>query len=265
MLTAILLYLLLGAAAGLLAGLLGVGGGLVIVAVLVWLLPTQGIPVAQLMHVALATSLASIVLTGISSARAHHRRGSVIWRGVSWLVPGLLLGGVLGAAFATTLPGTVLRAGVAAFCLLAALQMAFGRTRNVVDGAEIGTAPLLSLAGVGIGAVSALVGIGGGSLTVPLLVWLGAAPVRAVGTSSACGVAIGLSSAIGYSQLGPPPGVLPPGSYGYVYLPAAIGIAAASILMAPLGTRLAHRIGGVGLRRVFAVFLLAAGLSVLLR
>lgn len=259
------MYLALGAAAGLLAGLLGVGGGLVIVAVLVWLLPAQGIPGPLVMHVALATSLASIVLTGISSAWAHNRRGSVMWRSVGWLVPGLLVGGMLGAAFATTLSGDVLRAGVAGFCLLAALQMGFGRVRSGADGPGTAAAPLLGLAGAGIGAVSALVGIGGGSLTVPLLVWLGAPPVRAVGTSSACGVAIGVSSAIGYSQLGPPAGALPAGSVGYVFLPAALGIATASILMAPLGTRLAHRIGGTALRRVFALFLLAAGLSVLLR
>ena len=101
--SALLWYLALGAAAGLLAGLLGVGGGLVIVATLVWLLPAQGIAEAQVMHVALATSLASIVLTGLSSAYAHHRRRGVLWRSVAWLVPGLLAGGLLGAAFATTL------------------------------------------------------------------------------------------------------------------------------------------------------------------
>jgi uncharacterized membrane protein YfcA len=258
-------YLALGAAAGLLAGLLGVGGGLVIVAALVWLLPSQGIPGEHAMHVALATSLASIVLTGLSSARAHHLRGSVLWPSVRWLVPGLLLGGVLGAAFATALAGETLRWIVAGFCFLAAAQLAFGQVRGHGDRADAPASPGLSLAGIGIGATSAVVGIGGGSLTVPLLVWLGVAPVRAVGTSSACGVAIGVASAAGYVGLGPAPGVLPAWSLGYVYLPAAIGIALASILAAPWGTRLAHRLSGGALKRVFALFLVAAGLAVALR
>lgn len=258
-------YLALGAVAGLLAGLLGVGGGLVIVATLVWLLPAQGIPEAHVMHVALATSLASIVLTGISSARAHHLRGSVLWPSVRWLVPGLLLGGVVGAIFATTLSGETLRYVVAGFCYLAGLQLAFGQTRAEGSPGAVPTSPGLSAAGVGIGAVSAVVGIGGGSLTVPLLVWLGVAPVRAVGTSSACGVAIALAAAAGYVGLGPPAGTLPAGSWGYIYLPAAAGIALASILAAPWGTRLAHRLSGTTLKRVFALFLVAAGTAVLLR
>ena len=119
----------------------------------------------------------------------------------------------------------------------------------------------MSVAGGGIGALSALVGIGGGSMTVPLLVWRGVKPVRAVGTSSACGVAIGLSSALGYA-LHAPAGALPAHAIGYVYLPAAIGVAAASVLAAPWGTRLAHRLSGDALRRIFALFLLAVGLSV---
>lgn len=255
-------FALLGLAAGLLAGLLGVGGGLVIVAALVWMLPGQGIPPQHVMHVALATSLASIVLTGLSSARSHHRRGSVMWPSVAWLVPGLLVGGVLGTVFATGLQGATLRWIVAAYCFLAAAQLAFGGVRGDGNRPDAPASIGLALAGLGIGAVSAVVGIGGGSLTVPLLVWLGVAPVRAVGTSSACGVAIAVASASSYVGLGPEPGALPPGALGYVYLPAAIGIALASILAAPWGTRLAHRLSGSALKRVFALFLVAAGLMV---
>jgi uncharacterized protein len=263
--SAIAIYLALGAAAGLLAGLLGVGGGLVIVATLVWILPAQGIAEQHVMHVALATSLASIVLTGISSARAHHQRGSVMWRSVAWLVPGVLVGGWLGAAFATTLRGDTLQVAGAGFCFLAAAQLAFGQPRARHPSSGPPASPALTGAGVGIGALSAIVGIGGGSLTVPLLVWLGATPVRAVGTSSACGVAIGLAAAAGYVGLGPPTGELPAGSWGYVYLPAAAGVAVASILAAPWGARLAHRLSGSALKRVFALFLVAAGSAVLLR
>lgn len=262
MLSALLLYALLGIAAGLLAGLLGIGGGLVLVVALVWALPLQGVPQDAAMHSALATSLASIVLTGLSSARAHHRRGSVRWASVRWLVPGMLLGGWLGSWFAVGLDGAVLRYAVAGYCLLAALQIGFGRQRERAPHADP-RGPVLSMAGVGIGAVAAVVGIGGGSMTVPLLVWLGVAPVRAVGTSAACGVAIALASAVGYASLAQVSG-MPAASLGYVYLPAAAGIAAASVLAAPWGTRLAHRIGAAALRRVFALFLALVGLSLLL-
>ena len=124
-----LIYPVLGACAGLLAGLLGVGGGLVIVAALAWLLPLQGVPAEQVMQVALATSLGSIIFTGLSSARSHQRRGSVLWPSVWRLVPGLLIGAALGSHFATTLSSETLRYVVAGFCLLAGSQLAFGTPR----------------------------------------------------------------------------------------------------------------------------------------
>ena len=258
-----LLVPLLGVVAGILAGLLGIGGGLVLVAALAWLLPLFGVPQDAAMHAALASSLASIVLTAASSARAHARRGSVLWSTVAWMVPGLLLGAWLGSGLAVALDDGVLRWIVAVYCLVAAWQIGFGRTRAPADGTEV-AAPRgwpMSLAGGGIGALSAVVGIGGGSMTVPLLVWRGVKPVRAVGTSSACGVAIGLSSALGYAMHAPA-GALPAHAIGYVYLPAAIGVALASVLSAPWGTRLAHRLSGEALRKVFALFLLLVGLTV---
>jgi len=258
------MFPLLGIVAGVLAGLLGVGGGLVLVAALAWLLPLHGIPREAAMHAALASSLASIVLTAASSAYAHHGRGSVLWPTVKWMVPGLLLGGWLGSGIAVRLDDQVLRWVVAGYCVLAALQLLFGKTR-AGDAAALARAPTglpMSAAGVGIGAMSAVVGIGGGSMTVPLLVWRGVVPVRAVGTSSACGVAIGLASALGYA-LHAPAGALPEHAIGYVYLPAAIGVAAASVLAAPYGMRLAHRISGLALKRIFAAFLIAVAVSLL--
>jgi hypothetical protein len=251
-----LLYPALGLAAGLLAGLLGVGGGLVLVAALVLFLPTQGVPASAAMHAALATSLASVVITSLASARAHAARGSVAWPSVRWLAPGLLLGGWLGSALATRLPGDSLKLFVVGYCVVAAVQLLVGMPRAHADDARAPRGPWLALAGVAIGGVSALVGIGGGSMTVPLLVFLGLAPVRAVGSSSACGVAIGLAAAAGYATHAPAAD-MPAGSLGYVYLPAAIGISLTSAWMAPRGAALAHRIGGVALRRVFALFLLA--------
>lgn len=258
------MFPLLGAVAGVLAGLLGVGGGLVLVGALAWLLPLYGIPKEAAMHAALASSLASIVLTAASSAYAHHGRGSVLWPTVKWMVPGLLLGGWLGSGIAVKLDDQVLRWVVAGYCLLAAAQLLFGKTRVGAEGvmASPPTGLAMTVAGTGIGAVSAVVGIGGGSMTVPLLVWRGIAPVRAVGTSSACGVAIGLASAVGYA-LHAPAGALPEYSVGYVYLPAAIGVAVASVLSAPYGMRLAHRISGLALKRVFALFLITVAVTLL--
>jgi len=252
----IAIYLLLGAAAGWLAGLLGIGGGLIIVAALAWLLPTRGIPIDATMHVALATALATIVFTALSSTRAHRRRGSVRWPLVAWLAPGLLIGGSLGAVAATWLPSHVLAVMVALYCLLSAWQLAYGQTRAATDRAdEVGRA-LLAVAGGIIGIVSAIVGIGGGSMTVPLLVWRGVAPVQAVGTSAACGFAIAIASAAGYAMAPRAADVaLPPGMLGFIFWPAALAMALASILTAPFGASMAHRLSPMRLRQVFAVFL----------
>lgn len=264
MIVPVVIFLALGAIAGVLAGLLGVGGGLVLVAALAWLLPGMGIPQEAAMHAALASSLASIVLTAAASARAHARRGSVLWPTVAWMVPGLLVGGWLGSAVAVHIDDGLLRWIVAGYCFLAAAQLLFGGTRAQDGaGATVPRGVPMTAAGLGIGAISAVVGIGGGSMTVPLLVWRGVVPVRAVGTSSACGVAIGLASALGYA-LHAPPGALPAHAIGYVYLPAAVGVAAASVFAAPYGTRLAHYLRGGTLKRVFAGFLVLVGTSLLL-
>lgn len=259
---ALLIYLALGASAGLLAGLLGVGGGLILVAGLAWLLPLHGIPATQVMPVALATSLASIVLTGLSSARAHHRRGSVGWPMVAWLGPGLALGAWIGVDLALLFSSATLRRIVAGYCLLTAAQMALTRTPVTHATRPEPRGFGLSLAGAGIGAVSAVVGIGGGSMTVPLLVWRGVDTVRAVATSSVCGVAIALASASRFA-LHAVPMAMPRGVVGYVFVPAALAIALASVGLAPLGAALAHRLGGPRLSKVFALFLVAIGASLL--
>ena len=252
-------YPLIGAAVGVLAGLLGVGGGLLIVAALAWLLPLQGVPSESTLHVALATSLGSIVLTALSSGASHHRRGAVLWTSVAWLVPGMLLGGWLGAQMAGTLDTDKLRAGVAIFCVVAAGQLWHGQRQDRESANSTAPrGPLLSAAGVAIGAVSALVGIGGGSLTVPLLIARGARAVHAVGTSSVCGFCIGVASAVGYATLSPPAD-LGTSFVGYLYWPGALLIALASVWFAPLGVRVAHAMQGHHLQRLFAAFLLTMG------
>jgi uncharacterized membrane protein YfcA len=257
-----LLYPALGVVAGLLAGLLGVGGGLVLVGALALLLPTQGVPAPIAMQAALATSLASVIATAAASAWAHARRGAVLWRYVAWLVPGLLVGAWLGGRFATGLDGHVLRWFVVGYCLLAATQLALDLPRPRAGAAarpQGAAGAWLAGAGALIGAVSAVVGIGGGSMTVPLLVWRGVPPVRAVASSSACGVAIGLSAAASYASARGAES-MPAGSLGYVFVPAAIGIVLTSLPMAPFGARLAHRLDGRTLKRIFAGFLVAVAL-----
>jgi len=252
-----LLYPLAGIFAGLLAGLLGVGGGLVLVPILVFLLPHQGVDEANVMPMALATSLASIFLTGISSAYAHHKRGAVMWVTSWWLAPGLVIGAALGGIWAVQLKASTLKIAVAVFCVLVATQMLSGWPKpKVRDNDKPARGPFYSLAGTVIGFVSSIVGIGGGSLTVPLLVTRGIAPVRAVATSSACGVVIALSSALTYANLAPQ-GVMPTGSLGFVNVPVALLIAVASIVSAPLGAKWAHRLPAARLKQIFAFFLLA--------
>ena len=269
---------LLGIVAGGLAGLLGIGGGIVLVAAMVPMLPLFGVPPEAVMHVALATSLASIIVTASASANAHRKRGSVLWPTVAWLAPGLVLGGVAGSAWAIGVDGETLATLVGAFCLLMAARMAWPTrpTSATAPGdsviAPVPRGPWLGFAGGVIGAVSAVVGIGGGSLTVPLLVSRGVATVRAVGTSSACGVVIALASAATYALV-PSIGAAPPsgaaaatkafGMVGHVHVPAAVGIGLGAWFAAPYGVRLAHRLSGVALARVFAVALASVGVALL--
>lgn len=270
------LFPLLGIVAGVLAGLLGIGGGIVLVAALVALLPMFDVPASNVMHVALATSLASIIITASASANAHRRRGSVLWPTVAWLAPGLVLGGIVGSTWAIGVEGATLAVLVGVFCLAMAVRMAWPmRPMAATSPAEAAIAPVprgawLGVAGGVIGAVSAVVGIGGGSLTVPLLVSRGVATVRAVGTSSACGVVIAAASAATYAVapgLGSTsvmaPAVAGFGMVGHVHLPAALGIGLGAWFAAPYGVRLAHRLSSVALSRVFAMALGAVGVALL--
>jgi uncharacterized membrane protein YfcA len=267
MLVSLLIFLLAGAIAGFLGGLLGIGGGLLVVAALSLVLPALGVPTAEVMHVSVATSMAAIVLTFVSSATAHIRRGGVVWPIWKWLAPGMVLGGFAGAHIAQLFSGQTLRWVIGGFCMIMAAQMAFGKKRAAAaDGSEhVPQSPWLLPTGMGIGAVSAVVGIGGGSLTVPLLVSLGVKPVKAVGTSAVCGLAIAIASSLSYAlSVHAPAQALPWGAVGYVYLPAAAATAVASMLLAPLGVRVAHTISGASLKRVFAGFLVVVGLLIVL-
>jgi hypothetical protein len=255
------LYLLLGVFAGGIAGLLGVGGGLIIVPILAVLFALQGFPPEYLMQFAVGSSLATIVFTSLSSMRAHHQRGAVNWTVMLQLSLGLLLGGWLGGVLAIWMGGLVLAGLFGLFELAVAAQMGFGRPpaahRNPSGWIRN------AFAGVVIGAVSALLGIGGGTLTVPWLVWHNVDMRHAVGTSAACGLPIALSGALGFIAVGLGQADLPAGSTGFVYWPAVIAISIASVLSAPLGARLAHRLDQARLKKVFAVFIALLGLLML--
>jgi uncharacterized protein len=246
------IYAALGGVAGLVAGLLGVGGGLIIVPVLAWTFAAQAFPSGIVLHLALGTSLASIIFTSISSFRAHHLRGAVDWTVVRRITPGIAVGMLCGAWLAGQLDTRALKLFFSCFLLFAGTQMLLG-IRPKPQRALPGNAGI-TLAGAGIGGISALVGIGGGTLTVPFLSWCNVGLHRAIGTSSAVGLPIALFGATGYIWQGWLVN-LPPGSLGFVFLPALAGIVLGSVLTAPLGARLAHALPVSRLKRIFAVLL----------
>lgn len=255
-------WLALGAGAGIIAGLLGLGGGIVIVPALLYLFILQGMPDAILMHMAVATSLATIIFTSVASAWAHHRHNAVLWPSVLALTPGIILGSIGGAFLAHHLPSNALRTIFGVFEILVALQIGMG-FRPAAHRDLPGRGGMLA-AGGGIGAVSTVLGIGGGTLTVPYLLWCNVHIRNAVATSSACGLPI---AAVGTAALiitGSTYPVLPYGSTGYVYWPAAIIIILGSMATAPLGARMAHALPVALLKRIFAVVLVIIGIRMLL-
>lgn len=249
-----LMYPISGAIAGVIAGLLGVGGGIVIVPILVFLFTAQGIPQDHIMQMALGSSLGSIVFTSISSFRAHHRRGAVHWDIVKRMTPGILIGTFGGSWIAAALSTAFLKGLFACFLYYVAIQMLLNfkptPTRTLP-----GAAGMFGVGGF-IGVVSSLVGIGGGSLSVPFMSWCNVPLHHAIGTSAAIGFPIAIAGTLGYLVNGMLADGLPSGTLGYLYLPALAGVAGFSMLTAPLGARLAHRLPVVALKRVFAGFLM---------
>lgn len=246
--------LLLGCFTGFAAGLLGIGGGMIMVPFLTMLLSSRGFPLDIVVKVAIATSLTTILFTSLSSVRAHHRRGAVRWDIVKTLAPGVVVGSLLGAQAASLMPGRVLAIGFGVFVGLMATNMLFKKATRP-DSTLPGTAGMLGMGGV-IGVLSALVGAGGGFITVPFLTRRNVVIHNAVATSAACGFPIALAGAAGYIFAGwnAP---LPDYTVGYVYLPALIVIVAASVLTAPYGAQAAHALSVNRLRQVFAVILYA--------
>lgn len=258
---AFLVFLLAGAVAGLLGGLLGVGGGLVIVPALAFLLPLLGVKPAVVMHLAVGTSLASIVFTNVSSAWAHHRRGAVRWPEAFRLVAGIVPGALAGAWLASLLATDVLARVFAVFAAVMGIYLLAGR--RPAPHRSVPGASTLAANGVVIGGVSAIVGIGGGSLTAPLLMWCNVRAQEAVATAAACGLPLAMAGAAGFMATGWANPDLPQWSVGFVYLPGLLGVAVASVMTAPLGARIAHAVPAQTLRRLFGIALLGIALAMI--
>jgi len=257
-----MIYAAVGAIAGVLAGLLGIGGGLVIVPMLVFSFTLQHIPHELIMHLALGTSLASIIFTSVSSFRAHHKRGAVRWDVFKRITPGIIVGTFAGSCVASQLPTHILKGIFVVFLYYVATQMILGK-KPPASRQIPGTAGIFGAGGI-IGSFSSLVGIGGGTLSVPFLTWCNIPVHHAIGTSSAIGLPIALAGAFGYilNGLGSPN--LPELSLGYVYLPALAGIICFSVFTAPLGARLAHSLPVAKLKRIFAILLYVVATRMLL-
>jgi len=259
----ILELLVLGTATGFLAGLLGIGGGMLMVPFMTFILASKGYPPEYTVKMAVATSLATICFTSLSSVRAHNKRGAVLWPIVRLLAPGILLGSLLGAQLAVALPGKVLSALFAIFVAFSATQMFLNRKpepSRTLPG-RLGTFGM----GGAIGLLSSLVGAGGAFVSVPFMTWCNVKIHDAVGTSAALGFPIALAGTAGYIWAGRGLPQMPPGSIGYLYLPGLIVISLASMTMAPLGARTAHRMDIQPLKKVFALVLYALAAYFLLR
>lgn len=248
-----LAYPLLGCFSGFIAGLFGVGGGLTIVPILFMLFSAQGFPPGHLMHLSLGTSMATIVVTSISSMRAHHGHGAVRWEIVKAMAPGLVIGTLGGSLLASWVPTRPLAIAFTVIVYYAAVQMVLDfkpKPSRTLPGA----AAVFSV-GLAIGVVSSLVAAGGGFLSIPFMVWHNVVIHQAVGTSAALGLPIAAAGTIGFIASGWNAPGLPAFSLGYIYLPAFVGVAAMTMLVAPYGAKTVHGLPVKQLKRAFGFFL----------
>lgn len=244
----------LGLGTGFLAGLLGIGGGMLMVPFITFILSHRGVSPDLSVKMAIATSMATILFTSLSSVRAHHQRGAVRWPLVKRLAPGIILGGMVASlGVFSLLKGAWLALFFAAFVSFSATQMLLNKkpapTRQLP-----GTPGLLGTGGV-IGFLSGLVGAGGGFVSVPFMTWCNVPIHNAIATSAALGFPIALANVVGYALSGQTVANLPPYSFGFIWLPALGVIAACSVFTAPLGAKAAHVLPVKQLKRVFATIL----------
>ena len=254
-------YALTGLFAGFLAGYLGIGGGLVLVPALSWLFSRDPATADVAVQMAVATSLATMLFTSMSSLLAHHRRGAILWSLVRQMIPGLLAGALLGSIIADRIGSVALGNVFGVFALLIGLQMLRGTRRTA--GRPLPGRFAVTGTGFGIGTVSSLLGIGGGSMTVPWLLWHGQRVQNAVATAAACGYPIAIAGTLGFVMLGDSTSTAL--TLGYVHLPALAGVAVFSVMGAPLGVAAVHRSSPLLAKRFFAAFLLLVAVKMLMR
>jgi len=251
----IIAFLVLGPFTGFAAGLLGIGGGMLLVPFITMLLTLNGFPAELIVHMAIATSLSTIMFTSLSSVRAHHRRGAVMWPVVKLLAPGILIGSWIGPWIGTQLNSSGLALFFAVFVGLSATQMLFDKKPAATR--ELPKAPGMLAAGSIIGVLSGLVGAGGGFISVPFMTWCNVKIHHAVATSAALGFPIALAGTLSNIYFGMNEPNLPPGALGFIYLPALLVVSLASVTTAPMGARLAHALPVKSLKKVFAAVLYA--------
>lgn len=256
-------YLLLGAIAGFLAGLFGVGGGLVLVPVLLMLFDAQHFSAEYAMHLALGTSMATIVFTSLASLRKHHQLGAVNWQVVRRITPGILLGTALGALLASHIPARGLAIFFTLFVYFAAAQILIDKRPHPAR--QLPGMAGLTFTGTLTGWLSSMVSIGGGTIVVPFLLWCNVPIRHAIGTASAIGFPIAVGGTLGYIAVGAQLEALPQPHLGYVYLPALFWVATASVLTAPLGAKAAHKMKVELLRKLFAAMLIVLATKLLLK
>ncbi|HEX9450392.1 MAG TPA: sulfite exporter TauE/SafE family protein [Burkholderiales bacterium] len=248
-----IVYLLMGLFVGFFAGLLGIGGGLILVTLMVYMFTLQGFPADRLLHLALGTSIASIVFTSISSLLAHHKHGAVRWDILRMVIPGLVIGTLLGTVVADLLKSKYLAIFFVIFVYCAAVQM-FANVKPKPTRQLPGKAGLTAVAVI-VGIVSSLVGVGGGVMTIPLMSLCNVPMRQTIGTSAALGLPIALAGTVGYVVMGLGKDHLPPLSVGYIYLPALIGIVIGTFVTVPWGAKAAHAMPVPRLKKIFAVIL----------
>jgi uncharacterized protein len=253
MFTVSLILLLVGAIGGVLAGLLGIGGGLVIVPALVWLLLARGVPPDEAVPVAVATSLATMLMTAASAVWFQHRRGALDWPAVGRLAPAVAVGAAVGAGLAVAIPGRMLALVFSVIAAIIGLRMLLATTTRVIDRPAFPR--LWWLAAPLIGAISAMIGIGGGTFNVPYLARNGYTMVRAVAIASACGWPIAAGGALVFALTAVEATQLT-WHVGHVWLPGMLLIGLAGMLTAPAGVALAHHLPAARLRRLFGLILL---------
>lgn len=254
-------YLMLGATAGFLAGLFGVGGGTVLVPVLLFLFDAQHFPAEHQMHFALGTSMAVILFTALASLRKHHQHGAVNWNVVRSLTPGILLGTALGTLLAASIPTRGLGIFFALFVYFAAAQILLDMRPHASR--QLPGITGMTLTGTLTGWLSSLVSIGGGTIVTPFLLWCNVPLRNAIGTSAAIGFPVAIGGTLGYIATGLSSHTLPQPSLGFVYLPALLWVALASVVTAPFGAMAAHRMKIGVLRKLFAILLIALATKML--